>query len=128
MRESSERVRNQWVGRLRFKSVANYPCASLPQLESSPAWRAGSTKPRVGVATCQQECRTYCSAASESMPEASCGQRGGHHHVDATCASRTGYVVQTNSNQPMHGLEKRFNMGWLHGLAGLKPDHVHGEN
>ena len=32
-----------------------------------------------------------------------------------------------DSNQPVHGLHERFNMGWLHGLPGLKPDHVQSE-
>ena len=31
-----------------------------------------------------------------------------------------------DSNQPVHGLEERFNMVSLHGLPGLKPDHVQG--
>ena len=32
----------------------------------------------------------------------------------------------SDSNQSVHGLQERFNMGWLHELLGLKPDHVQG--
>jgi hypothetical protein len=37
-----------------------------------------------------------------------------------------GCAVQTGLNQPVHGFQKWFNLGWLHWLAGLKPDHVKG--
>ena len=39
----------------------------------------------------------------------------------------TGYGLKPDSNQPIHGFEEWFSMGWLRGLSGLKPDHVQGD-
>ena len=43
--------------------------------------------------------------------------------LEPECVTR----FKQDSNQPVLDLLKRFNMGWLHGLPELKPDHVQSE-
>ena len=73
----------------------------------------------------------YSWRCSTSQPAgASARGRGMVARVDEEFAGPSvrpaGLRFKPESNQPVHGLRKRFDMGWLHGLVRLKPDHVQG--